>query len=203
MKRTILLLAAICGIVSLTFRSTFAQNTQSSTQTTPTPSVTIHNAAIVKPAEKNAETTTSEVDILKHRIEEVENQNRLLLDAVKELKARLDAVSPATNKQDLAPSVATASKATQPATAKSSVQSEQAEKNQSVRWPEIISEGNKVKLYGFLRLDLDFDTQHPNNTQTPLFITSPDPQGRWHGERRLLHAPAPHPLWHRFLRSED
>jgi hypothetical protein len=49
------------------------------------------------------------------------------------------------------------------------------EKNQPARWSDLIGEGNKFKLYGFLRLDLDFDSQRPNNSQTPLFITSPDP----------------------------
>jgi hypothetical protein len=43
-----------------------------------------------------------------------------------------------------------------------------------VHWSEIIGEGNRIKLYGFLRLDLDIDSQHPNNTQTPLFINSPE-----------------------------
>jgi hypothetical protein len=52
--------------------------------------------------------------------------------------------------------------------------SSQMAKNQPVRWSELLGEGNKIKLYGFLRLDMDFDSQHPNNTQIPFFITSPD-----------------------------
>jgi hypothetical protein len=42
----------------------------------------------------------------------------------------------------------------------------------SVRWPDILGEGNRVKLSGFFRLDLDIDSQRPNNSQVPLFITS-------------------------------
>jgi hypothetical protein len=73
-------------------------------------------------------------------------------------------------------SAAAASQPSTPAAARTSAQSDQAEKNQPVRWSELVGEGNKIKFYGFLRLDLDFDTQHPNNSQAPLFIASPDPR---------------------------
>jgi hypothetical protein len=45
-----------------------------------------------------------------------------------------------------------------------------------VHWSEIIGEGNKIKLYGFLRLDMIFDTQQPNNSQSIFFIKSPNPR---------------------------
>jgi hypothetical protein len=47
---------------------------------------------------------------------------------------------------------------------------------EAARWSELISGENKFKLYGFLRLDLDIDSQRPNNPQLPLFITSADPR---------------------------
>jgi hypothetical protein len=51
----------------------------------------------------------------------------------------------------------------------------QDDKNVPVRWSELLGEGNKIKFYGFLRLDMIFDSQRPNNAQTILFIPSPDP----------------------------
>jgi hypothetical protein len=46
----------------------------------------------------------------------------------------------------------------------------------NVRWADLIGEGNRFKLYGFVRLDVIFDSQQPNNAQTILFIKSPDPR---------------------------
>ncbi|MBA2525143.1 MAG: hypothetical protein H0V18_05060 [Pyrinomonadaceae bacterium] len=46
----------------------------------------------------------------------------------------------------------------------------------NVRWSDLLGEGNKLKLYGFIRLDLLFDSQQPNNPQSILFIKSPDPR---------------------------
>ncbi|HWS55562.1 MAG TPA: hypothetical protein VN228_15595 [Pyrinomonadaceae bacterium] len=64
--------------------------------------------------------------------------------------------------------------ATQAATASppTPAQTAEAEKNPPVRWSELLGHDNRIKLYGFLRLD--FDSQHPNNTQIPFFITTPD-----------------------------
>lgn len=43
-----------------------------------------------------------------------------------------------------------------------------------VLWPDLLGGDDRVKLYGFLRVDLDMDSQRPNNGQTILFVTSPD-----------------------------
>jgi hypothetical protein len=120
---------------------------------------------------------SSDVESLRRRVEEVENQNRLLMQIVTELKAKLDHTNPPTAIQAAAPSASPAAGATprSPEPAQSPSQPAQADKNQPVRWPELVGEGTHIKFYGFLRLDMDFDSQHPNNTQTPLFITSPDP----------------------------
>ena len=68
----------------------------------------------------------------------------------------------------------TASSQTSTASAQATPAPKQDDKNAPVRWSELVGEGNRFKLYGFLRLDLDFDSQHPSNTQIPFFITSPD-----------------------------
>jgi hypothetical protein len=44
-----------------------------------------------------------------------------------------------------------------------------------LQWKDLISEGNKFKIYGFLRLDLQYDDSRPNNTQTIGYILSEDP----------------------------
>lgn len=41
-------------------------------------------------------------------------------------------------------------------------------------WKDLISAGNRFKLYGFARLDLQFDDSRPNNTQTIGWILSED-----------------------------
>ena len=156
MKKCRVLLAAICGVIFLSYAAA-AQNTTNSLNSLNSP--------------------PSEVDLLKHRLDEIENQNRLLLQMVTELKARLDAGSQPEPKRTTSPTTtpaAVASKTSPPVSKQPASQTEQADKNQAVRWSDIIGEGNKVKLYGFLRLDLDFDSEHPNNPQAPLFITSPD-----------------------------
>lgn len=43
-----------------------------------------------------------------------------------------------------------------------------------VLWPELLGGDDRLRLYGFLRVDLDMDSQRPNNGQTILFVTSPD-----------------------------
>jgi hypothetical protein len=144
----------------------------------------------------------SDVEMLKQRIDELESQNRAMIQMLAELKAKLDAPSrlsatssPLTESDDCRasdlksqhaigsePEVVAAAK---PARAASSpvpppepsqpqAQAKPANTSEPPRWSELISEGNKFKLYGFLRLDLDIDSQRPNNGQLPLFITSED-----------------------------
>lgn len=45
----------------------------------------------------------------------------------------------------------------------------------SPAWKDLISAGNRFKLYGFARLDLQHDDSRPNNTQTIGWILSEDP----------------------------
>lgn len=46
-----------------------------------------------------------------------------------------------------------------------------------VQWLQLMEKPNRLKFYGFLRLDLDFDSQRPDNGQLPFFITSPEVTG--------------------------
>ena len=126
---------------------------------------------------------------------------------VTELKARLDSSSQPEPKRTNLPAVAaTQSSANSPAAvatagaAQVTPETSQANSNQPVRWSDLISEGNKIKVYGFLRLDLDFDSQRPNNAQTPLFITSPDTGSGGLSKGNFSIAPAPHTLWRRLHR---
>jgi hypothetical protein len=167
MKRTPLTFVALCGIVLSLINIASAQTAGPSASGTPAVPL---NARADRATNAEASAAPSEVESLKRRVEEVESQNRLLMQMVSELRARLDGASSATTKP-LPTTIASAPATTAPST----TATPQADKNPPARWPELISEGNRLKFYGFLRLDLDIDSQHPNNTQTPLFITSPDP----------------------------
>lgn len=107
----------------------------------------------------------NELAELKRRVAELEQQNRAILQTLDELKAKLETPPPA-------PATSTvAQRPTEP-----------------VRWPEVISPPTKLKFYGFLRLDLDIDSQRPNNAQIPLFITSEDPRiGKPHAGSYSMH----------------
>ena len=129
----------------------------------------------ILPARTDSDESTREVEALRLRIEEVESQNRVLTQALSELKAKVDSLNhpEAIINSPISPGAQIGnSSATHPPS-----QSDQTDKNLPVRWSELLGDGNRVKLYGFLRLDLDVDSQRPNNSQTPLFITSPDPAG--------------------------
>jgi hypothetical protein len=187
MRKTSLQIAAICGAVLFILARASAQDTKPSKQLRLTGSQShtltssgAHTASDrVHDSEKDGSVPPTSVDALRQRIEEVENQNRALLQMVTELKARLDStVNPAEmkGKSSNVPALNAAVSKTPDAVPTQSDPG-QVDKNQPTRWSELISEGNRFKLYGFLRLDLDIDSQRPNNAQTPLFITSPDPAG--------------------------
>ena len=177
MKKSGPQIAALCGSILFLVYTTPAQNRQvfpdaDSAHSKTTPS----NANGPKTAETSENPAVSEMELLRRRVDDVESQNRALMQIVTELKARLEASSKPEDTKVIASSEA-APKISAPTVVETQPQSSQPEANQSARWSDLISEGNKFKLYGFLRLDLDFDSQRPNNSQTPLFITSPDPAG--------------------------
>jgi hypothetical protein len=134
----------------------------------------------------------SKVKELQERLDRVETQNRQLVQLLQELKARLDSppqpvnanvrtaeslpALPAASASTVGspPSAATAAQATTGSSKTSRQDQDRSKQGENVRWSELISEGNKLKFYGFMRLDMDMDSQRPNSGLDPLFITSPD-----------------------------
>src|SRR5262249_14121636 len=131
-----------------------------------------------------------EVEALKRKVEELESQNRTMVELLSEIKNRLEATdhsmmnelrdgsikpiaatlrmtSHSTESLPAKAPAATGSKA--PVSAPSSAQAKSAGNSEPVRWTDLISEGNQIKFYGLLRLDLDVDSQRPNNGQVPFF----------------------------------
>src|SRR5215471_11425839 len=137
---------------------------------------------------------------LQDRLDRVEAQNRQLVQLLQELKARLDAppqpvnavsskpvttsvpTGASANATPGAPQPVPAADTASAASASTSTKPPQPDEDKSkqagegVRWNELASEGHRLKFYGFLRLDMNIDSQRPNNGQAPLFITSADPR---------------------------
>jgi hypothetical protein len=90
MKKATLILAALGGILFSLVNPASAQDLTSSSKPGPAAPASSLTAKLDQPAETRAKAATSEVEALKHRIEEVENQNRALIQIVTELKARLE-----------------------------------------------------------------------------------------------------------------
>jgi hypothetical protein len=170
MKRLTISLAALCGITLLLVNSASAQNNQPN-QTAQSAVRAVIPSETCKASDTSASSSAGEVEELKRRVEELEQQNRALAQTLSEINAKLSAM---TRTETASATTATAAKPAASTAAQPSPPSKQEEKDPHVRWSEIIGEGNRIKLYGFLRLDLDFDSQRPNNTQIPAFITSPD-----------------------------
>ena len=170
MKRSHLILAALCGTIFIFVSGTSAQTSRPSTSAKAQP---LAETADVK---HTARQTSSQADqTARLRLygagsKRWNAKTRALGQTLIELKARMDALSPA----EAASSRSGLSTPQTNAVCQAAPPSSQMDKNPSVRWSELLRDGNKIKLYGSLRLDMDFDSQHPNNTQIPFFITSPD-----------------------------
>lgn len=170
-KRTCLLIAVLCGITL-----TFGVNANAQT---PRPSPTNHansESDTLSPDASKAPntpsgTTVSEVEALRQRVEELEKQNRAMAQTLSEVRARLETMNSSETASAVKPDTAAQAPA---APTQTPAQSTQKDDGGNVRWSELISAGNKIKLYGFLRLDMIFDSQQPNNFQSILFIKSPD-----------------------------
>jgi hypothetical protein len=172
MKRKALFILAPCCVVVVLANSAVAQNAPQASIAKPQVQIETANVSPNKNAAAND--SAGEVELLRKRVEEIERQNRELLKILSDLSAKLEALShpEITNNTALSanappPVTKNAPQAQAPAT--------QDDKNAPVRWSELLGEGNKIKFYGFLRLDMIFDSQRPNNAQTILFIPSPDP----------------------------
>lgn len=171
MNRFTLILAALCGIILIAVSSAPAQNSRPETSTRALSQAETGSLYTDKTPSTARDDSSGEIEALKQRLEEVESRNRALTQTLLELKARMDALDPV---QAVNNSSANSATQTSAAPTQTSAQTNQPDKNPPVHWSELLGEGNRIKLYGFLRLDLDFDSQHPNNTQIPFFITSPD-----------------------------
>jgi hypothetical protein len=162
--------AALCGtLLTLTY-SAAAQNTPPLSNARPQTQAETAAAGTTAAPGKTPNDTAGEIEALRRRLEDVESQNRALTESLRELKTRLDELNPPSSHS----TPATLTTQSGAGSAQAPAQAGQEDKNQPVRWSELLGQDSKIKLYGFLRLDLDFDSQHPNNTQTPLFITTPD-----------------------------
>jgi hypothetical protein len=168
-----------------------------------TPNLSTHNSAVeaskaedLVPAKSNSE-LTREIEALRHRVEDLESQNRALAELLNAVKTKLVALSDPTPPDErratrvqpvtAAPpraSASTESAATktaselyaEPPAAEQTARAKPAGGGEPLRWSDILGTENQLKLYGFLRLDIDIDGQRANNDQTPLFITSADPR---------------------------
>jgi hypothetical protein len=115
-------------------------------------------------------TAAGELRTLKLRVEELEQQNRAILETLQAIKSKMGlemassaAAPPASPSPPAGSVLATADLPSSPA------------KNTVHRGGLDVGGGNKLNFYGFLRLDVDVDSQRPNSPQGPLFIESPDP----------------------------
>jgi len=135
-----------------------------------------------------------EVESLRHRVEDLETQNRALAELLSAVKTKLDVLSESPQDERRAAVVrpgaalpraasnenvaarASANSHTEPPATEQPVQSKSDSSGEPLHWSDLLGAGNQLKFYGFLRLDIDVDSQRANNDQTPLFITSADPR---------------------------
>jgi hypothetical protein len=174
MKRTCLLIAVICGIAVAFGGNATAQTPR------PSPANIAHgetdtlNPDRAQAPGPSTSGTTDEVEALRQRVDELEKQNRTMAATLSEVRDTLEAIKRSEAASASKPDVA-ASPSALPAQTPAA-KSNQKDDGGNVRWSELIGEGNKIKLYGFLRLDMIFDSQQPNNSQTIFFVKSPDPR---------------------------
>ncbi|HEY7183518.1 MAG TPA: hypothetical protein VIC84_18950 [Blastocatellia bacterium] len=198
-------------LLLLSFNILCAINGRARAQASTTPA---HDAAVVTSKAEDPAPSKSNIDLnreieeLRHRVEDLENQNRALAELLNAVKTRLAALpepaqlderSAARSLPAAAPprasdstEIAAAKTATEtpagPPAAEKTAQAKPAESDQPLHWSDILGSENKFKLYGFLRLDVDYDSQRANSDQGPLFITSADPRiGAPHAEDFSMH----------------
>jgi hypothetical protein len=172
MRRTSLLISGILMTTVLMTASAQTPNQKSNTMILSNTNTT-SDSSVPKPFNAGE---LNEIEVLKRKVEELENQNRAVLEALARLEAQLNAMNHSPTKSNPSLSVAAPQPTATSEAKEPDSQATASSKNQPVTWGDLIGEGNKIKLYGFLRLDLLFDSQRPNNAQSILFITSPDPR---------------------------
>ncbi len=123
----------------------------------------------------------TEVEALKQRVAILEKQNSEMLRLLQIINAKLEKSEVAA-----APTIINAVNKSEPVAQQAvAPKVETAKAPETVKWNEITAGGSKIKLYGFLRLDVAGDSQRPNNPQTPQFILSPDANGNKAGAGNL------------------
>src|SRR5687767_2695377 len=93
MKRITLILPALCGFALISVGAALAQSPQPKLSTHVQPSAKASRLRTDAVPETNSLESTNEVETLKHRLDEVETQNRALKQALIELKTRVDVLS--------------------------------------------------------------------------------------------------------------
>lgn len=172
MQRTRLLIVVLFSLLMAFGRDATAQTPQPSPADKAHGEINTLNPDAVKVPNTSSSAVGGEVEALRQRVEELEKQNRAMAQTLSEVRDRLEAM----NHSEAASAAKPAATASPVAPTQASAQSNQKDDGGNVRWSEIIGEGNKIKLYGFLRLDMIFDSQQPNNFQSVLFVKSPDPR---------------------------
>lgn len=108
--------------------------------------------------DRPADSLSGEIEALKKRVSELEDQNRRMAQLLEAMEARLKTAQPAADVPAAAPTQKVlASTGPAPTAPKS----------------ETAENAPRLKFYGMMRLDIDIDTQRPNSSQVPFFITSP------------------------------
>jgi hypothetical protein len=95
MKRSHLILAALCGAIFIFVSGTSAQTSRPSTSARAQPLAETADVKTDGTANIVSGGSNSEIETLRRRLEEVERQNRALGQTLLELKARMDALTPA------------------------------------------------------------------------------------------------------------
>jgi TolA-binding protein len=114
----------------------------------------------------------SEIESLKQRINELEEQNRTILKALEDLRTRLEGARPSSAIQAAAAPAPAA-----PVAAKPAEQTPSSPDN-PVRWTELTAGKSRMQFYGFLRLDACVTapgilaTVSPSTAAFPLALTT-------------------------------
>ena len=140
MKRSHLILAALCGTIFTFVSGTSAQTLRPSSSAKAQPPAEIADVKTEGMANIVSGGSNSEIETLRRRLEEVERQNRALGQTLLELKARMDALSPA----EAASSNSGLSTAQTNAVSQASSPSSQMD--QPMRWSELLGEGQNQTL---------------------------------------------------------
>jgi len=120
----------------------------------------------------------AEIEALKQRVRELEEQNRAIVVTLQELKAQLSEKHvQMVARTDEAKEASEAAKEVKAApTALPQPPQKETKQDDVVRWKELTPGGSRLQFYGFLRLDLITDDSRPDGFQIPFFIQSEDPR---------------------------